>query len=142
MRLRPRHDDVRDCRSSDVVRGVALLVQDVLGETVESVSSALDDEREGDLQCLRIAELEFRDEALDDGCGDDLPNLHRRSLATLSRYSWKALRFRPSTCVSQSRIVRTSSPIRSAIFMTLSWYTGLSRRTVTAMRCASIRGHG
>src|SRR5207249_11919761 len=76
------------------------------------------------------------------GRGDDLPDLHRRSLATLSRYSWNALRFRPSTCVSPSRIVRTSSPIRSAIFITLSWYTGLSWRTVTAIRCASIRGHG
>src|SRR5438445_5496969 len=142
MGLRPRHNHVRNRRSGELVRNVAVFVEDVLDEAVEVVPRALDDDRERDLQFLWIAELELRDEAVDHGCGDDLPDLHRRSLATLSRYSWKALRFRPSTCVSPSRIVRTSSPIRSAIFITLSWYTGLSWRTVTALRCASMRGHG
>src|SRR5256885_8916847 len=142
VRLRPRNDHVRDRRARELVGDVALLVQDVLDETIEIVSRALDNDREGDLQFLGIPELELRDEALDHGRGDDLPDFHRRSLATLSKYSWNALRFRPSTCVNPSRIVRTSSPIRRAIFITLSWYTGLSWRTVTAMRCASMRGHG
>src|SRR6266571_5041795 len=142
VRLRARHDHVGDRRAGELVRDVALLVYDVLHEAIEVVSCALDDDRERDLQFLRIPELELRHEAVDDGRGDDLPDLHRKSLATLSRYSWNALRFRPSTCVSPSRIVRTSSPIRSAIFITLSWYTGFSWRTVTAIRCASIRGHG
>src|SRR5438876_764223 len=91
------------------------------GSTPVIVPSAFDDDRERDLQLLGIPELELRDQALDHGCGDDLPDLHRRSLATLSRYSWNALRFRPSTWVSPSRIVRTSRPMRSAIFSTLSW---------------------
>src|SRR5438876_6951989 len=142
VRLRPRHDHVRDRRTRELVRDVALLIYDVFHEAIEVVSRALDDDRERDLQFLRIPELELRAEAVDDRRGDDLPDLHRKSLATLSRYSWNALRFRPSTCVSPSRIVRTSSPIRSAIFITLSWYTGLSWRTVTAIRCASMRGHG
>src|SRR3989454_501226 len=142
VRLRAGHDDVRDRRAGELVRDVALFVQDILDEAVEIVPGALDDDRERDLQFLGIPELELRDEAVDHGRGDDLADLHRRSLATLSRYSWNALRFRPSTCVRPSRIVRTSSPVRSAIFITLSWYTGLSWRTVTAIRCASLRGHG
>src|SRR5439155_7568877 len=101
---------------------------DVLHEAIEVVSCALDADRERNLQFLRISELEFRDEAVDHGRGADLPDLHRKSLATLSRYSWNALRFRPSNCVSRSRIVSTSDPIRSAIFITVSWCTGLSWR--------------
>src|SRR5437660_2424094 len=108
VRLRPRHDHVRDRGTRELVRDVALLVQDVLDETVEVVPGAFDDDREGDLQLLGIPELELRDQALDHGRRDDLPDLHRRSLATLSRYSWNALRFRPSTWVSPSTILRTS----------------------------------
>jgi len=121
VRLRPRHDHVRDRGTRELVRDVALLVQDVLDEAVEIVPGAFDDDREGDLQLLGIPELELRDQTFDHGRGDDLPDLHRRSLATLSRYSWNALRFRPSTWVSPSRIVRTSRPMRRAIFSTLSW---------------------
>src|SRR6266513_4394178 len=121
VRLRPRHDHVRDRGTRELVRDVALLVQDVLDEAVEVVPGPFDDDGERDLQLLGIPELELRDQALDHGRGDDLPDLHRRSLATLSRYSWNALRFRPSTWVSPSRIVRTSSPMWRAIFSTLSW---------------------
>src|SRR5207245_10642598 len=142
VRLRAGHDHVRDRRTGELICDVALFVQHVLDEAIEIVPCALDDDRERDLQFLGIPELELRDQAVDHGCGDDLADLHRRSLATLSRYSWNALRFRPSTWVSPSRIVRTSSPIRSAIFITVSWYMGFSWRTVTAMRCASMRGHG
>src|SRR6266571_2981503 len=142
VRLRAGHNHVGDRRARELVCNVALFVQDVLDQAIEIVPGALDDDRERDLQFLGVPELELRDEAVDYGRGDDLANLHRRSLATLSRYSWNALRFRPSTCVSPSRIVRTSSPIRSAIFITVSWYTGFSWRTVTAMRCASMRGQG
>src|SRR5205807_8036674 len=121
VRLRPGDDHVRHRGTRQLVRDVALLVQDVLDEAVEIVPGAFDDDREGDLQLLGIPELELRDQTLDHGRGDDLPDLHRRSLATLSRYSWNALRFRPSTWVSPSRIVRTSRPMRRAIFITLSW---------------------
>src|SRR5437667_9618669 len=111
VRLRPRHDHVRDRRTRELVRDIALLVYDVLHEAIEVVSCALDDDRERNLQFLRISELECRDEAVDHGRGDDLPDLHRKSLATLSRYSWNALRFRPSPCVRPSRIVPQSRPI-------------------------------
>src|SRR5467141_4412028 len=121
VRLRSRHDHVRDRRARELVRDVALLVQDVLDKTIEIVPGAFDDDGEGDLQLLRVPELKLRDEPLDHGGRDDLPDLHRRSLAIRSRYSWNALRFRPSTWVRPSRIVRTSSPMRRAIFITLSW---------------------
>src|SRR5437660_1879875 len=114
VRLQPRRDHVRDRGTRELVRDVALLVQDVLDEAVEVVPGAFDDDREGDLQLLGIPELELRDQAFDHGRGDDLPDLHRRSLATLSRYSWNALRFRPSTWVSPSRTVRPSRPKRRA----------------------------
>src|SRR5256712_12944115 len=140
--LRSRHDHVGNRRAGELVCDVALFVQDVLDQAIEIVPCPLDDDGERDLQFFRVSELKLRDQAVDHGCGDDLADLHRRSLATLSRYSWNALRFLPSTCVSPSRIVRTSSPIRSAIFITVSWYTGFNWRTVTAIRCASMRGHG
>src|SRR2546422_441898 len=140
--VRPRHDDVADRRPRELVRDVARLVDHVLDEAVEVVPRALDDDGVRDSEFLGVVELELRDEPVDHGCGDDLPDLHRKSLATLSRYSWNALRFRPSTAVRPSRTVRTSSPIRNAALRTASSYTGLSCRTVTAIRCASIRGSG
>src|SRR6266540_1939350 len=119
--LRSRHDHVVDRRAGELVRDVARFVEDVLDEAEEVVPRAFDDDRVRDSEFLRIMQLELRDEAVNHGRGDDLPDLHRRSLATLSRYSWNALRLRPSTCVSPSRIVRTSRPIRRAILITASW---------------------
>src|SRR5207245_9520606 len=138
VRLRSRHDDVRNRRTRELVRDVALFVQDVLDEAVEVVPRALDDDGERDLQFLRVPELELRDEAVDHGCGDDLPALHRRSLATLSRYSWTALRFRPSTCVSPPRFVRPSPPTRRAIFIPLSCYPASTWGACTDSGAASV----
>src|SRR6266568_5029637 len=116
--LRSRHDHVADRRAGELVRDVARFVEDVLDQAEEVVPRTFDDDRVRDPEFLRIMQLELRDEAVNHGRGDDLPDLHRRSLATLSRYSWNALRLRPSTCVSPSRIVRASRPIRRAILMT------------------------
>src|SRR3989475_12647321 len=142
VRLRSRYDDVRDRRAGELVCDVALFVQDVLDEAIEIVPRALDDDGERDLQFLRVPELELGDEAVDHGRGDDLADLHRRSLATLSRYSWKSLRFRPSTCVSPSTIVRTSSAIRTAICITVSWCAASRWRSGTPIRFASILRRG
>ena len=118
--LRSRHHDIADGGAGELVRDIVRLVDHVLDEAIEIVARALDDDGIRNPQLLGIVKLEFRDEAVDDRGRNDFPDLHRRSLASLSKYSWNALRLRPSTPVSPCRIVRTSRPIRRADLITAS----------------------